>query len=73
MKKVHIFINRDVAYADVGQEQGYLEGVWANVIKVERASDNYIVYTDYVNPYRDSVRPVQFFLSRENFARLQVL
>lgn len=73
MKKVHIFINRDITYADLGQEQGYLDDVWANVIKIECFADNYIVYTDYVNPYGNGIRPVQFFLNRKNFARLQVL
>ena len=72
MKKVHMFINRDITYADLGQEQGYLDDVWANIVKVERAFDGYVVYTDYVNPYGKGIRPVQFFLNRENFACLQV-
>lgn len=70
MKKVTLFVNRDITYIDLGQDPCYCEVVEANVLSTTRDGDGYVVATDYTNPY--SNRKAQFFLSRENFAKLQL-
>lgn len=70
MKKVTLFVNRDITYIDLGQDPCYCEIVEASVLSVVREDDHYVVITSYTNPY--SGRKVQFLLSQENFTKLQL-
>ena len=70
MKKVTLFVNRDITYINLGQDPCYCDIIEANVLSIDRDGDCYIVATDYTNPYSD--RKVKFFLSQENFAKLQL-
>lgn len=70
MKKVTLFVNRDITYIDLGQDPYYCEVVEANVLSITRDGNGYVVATDYTNPYSNC--KAQFFLSQENFAKLQL-
>lgn len=80
MKKVRLFVNKDMTVIDLGQTDTYAnfhsfdrDEVVANVVKiVDRYSGGtrmHDIYTDFKNPYRDVCSI--FNLNDENFAKVR--
>lgn len=76
MKKVRLFVNKDMTVIDLRQNNTYAnfhsfdrDEVVANVVKIVDREDMHDIYTDFKNPYR-SVCSV-FNLNDENFAKVR--
>lgn len=76
MKKVRLFVNRDMTVIDIGQDtyRNFLshnrDVVVANVTAIEKDDFGlYNITTDYKNPYRSVCS--RFNLTAENFAKVQ--
>lgn len=75
MKKVRLFVNRDMTVIDIGQDtyrnfhSFNRQEVIANVVEIKKKGDCYYIFTDYRNPHR-SVCSV-FSLNAENFAKVK--
>ena len=76
MKKVRLFVNKDMTVIDLGQDSTYAnfhsfdhDEVVANVVKIVDRGDMHDIYTDFKNPYRDVCSV--FNLNELNFARVR--
>jgi hypothetical protein len=77
MKKVRLFVNKDMTVIDIGQDTYRnfhsfdRDVVIANVVEIipDRFGDGCTIVTDYRNPYRSVCS--RFNLNAENFARVQ--